>query len=263
MEPVTSQIHFIDGTGYERYMGKWSQLAGRRFLEWLAPTPGWRWVDVGCGNGAFTEMLVEHTAPLSVDGIDPSDAQLAFARTRPAASVATFHQGDAMSLPFPDGAFDAAVMPLVIAFVPKPAKGIAEMERVVRPGGIVAAYMWDQPGGRFPYEALMSEMRAMGVTVPFPPSPEASGMDVMRDLWTAAGMNDVETCEIIVERAFTDFDDYWTTVRLGPSVGPPLAAMSARDLAALETRMRACLPAAPNGRITYSACANAVVGRAR
>src|ERR1700685_1246301 len=79
----TNQIRFGDGAAYERYMGKWSQLAGEIFLDWLAPKPGLRWLDVGCGNGAFTEMLVERCAPVSVQGIDPSEGQLAFARTRP------------------------------------------------------------------------------------------------------------------------------------------------------------------------------------
>jgi ubiquinone/menaquinone biosynthesis C-methylase UbiE len=79
---LTNQIRFDDGAAYERYMGKWSQLAGEIFLDWLAPKPGLRWLDVGCGNGAFTEMLVERCAPASVQGIDPSEGQLAFARTR-------------------------------------------------------------------------------------------------------------------------------------------------------------------------------------
>ena len=78
---TTDPIRFDDGAAYERYMGKWSQLAGETFLDWLAPTAGLRWLDVGCGNGAFTEMLVERCAPVSVDGIDPAEGQLAFART--------------------------------------------------------------------------------------------------------------------------------------------------------------------------------------
>ena len=94
---MTNEIHFDDGAAYERYMGTWSQLAGDTFLEWLAPPPGLRWLDVGCGNGAFTEMVVERCAPASVQGIDPSEAQLAYARTRPAARVAQFRQGDAMA----------------------------------------------------------------------------------------------------------------------------------------------------------------------
>ena len=70
---MTTEIRFDDGAAYERYMGKWSQLAGEAFLDWLAPAPGLRWLDVGCGNGAFTEMLAERCAPASVKGIDPSE----------------------------------------------------------------------------------------------------------------------------------------------------------------------------------------------
>jgi len=259
---VTNQIRFEDGAAYERYMGKWSQLAGEAFLDWLAPTSGLRWLDVGCGNGAFTEMLVERCAPASVHGIDPSEGQLAFARTRPAGRVAQFRQGDALALPFPDDTFDAAVMPLVIFFVPDPARGVAEMARVVCPGGTVTAYAWDMVGGGgFPYEALHDEMRGLGVTVPVPPSPDASRIDAMLDLWTGAGLESVETREINVQRTFTDFDDYWTTVLGGPSVGPQLAAMASGDLAFLKAQMRARLPADAAGHITYSARANAVKGR--
>src|SRR6185503_16514299 len=126
------KIRFEDGATYERMMGTWSRLVGVDFLQWLAPCSGLRWIDVGCGNGAFTELLVERCAPVEVHGIDPSEGQLAFARTRPAARVAEFRQGDAMALPFPGDRFDAAVMALVLVFVPEPAKGIAEMARVVR-----------------------------------------------------------------------------------------------------------------------------------
>jgi SAM-dependent methyltransferase len=258
---VTDQIRFDDGAAYERYMGEWSRLAGETFLDWLAPKSGLRWLDVGCGNGAFTEMLVERCAPLSVYGIDPSEGQLAYARTRPAARVAQFRRGDAMALPFPDDTFDAAVMPLVIFFVPDPARGVAEMARVICPGGIVTAYAWDMEGGGFPYEALHDEMRGMDVAVPTPPRPGASRIDAMLGLWTGAGLESVETREITVRRTFADFNDYWTTVLGGPSVGPQLAAMASEELALLRARMRALLPADAAGRITYSARANAVKGR--
>jgi SAM-dependent methyltransferase len=257
---VPDQIRFNDGAAYERYMGKWSQLAGETFLDWLAPKTGLRWLDVGCGNGAFTEMLVERCAPISVHGVDPSEGQLAFARTRPLSRVAQFRQGDAMALPFPDDSFDAAVMPLVIFFVQDPARGVAEMARVVRPGGAVTAYAWDMAGGGFPYEALHDEMRGLGVAVPAPPSPDASRIDAMRDLWIGAGLDGVETLEITVERTFIDFDDYWTIILGGPSVGPQLAAMASGDLARLSARMRERLPADATGRITYSARANAIKG---
>jgi SAM-dependent methyltransferase len=258
---LTDHIRFDDGAAYERYMGEWSRLAGETFLDWLAPESGLRWLDVGCGNGAFTELLVERCAPLSVQGIDPSEAQLAYARARPATRVAQFRQGDAMAQPFPADTFDAAVMPLVIFFLPDPARGVAEMARVVCPGGAVAAYAWDMAGGGFPYEALQEEMRGMGVAVPVPPSSDASRREAMRDLWAGAGLEAVETREIDVQRTFADFEEYWRTIFGGASVGPRLAAMASEDLALLRARMRTRLPADAAGRITYSARANAVKGR--
>jgi SAM-dependent methyltransferase len=258
---MADQIHFTDGAAYERYMGAWSRLAGDAFLDWVAPAPGLRWLDVGCGNGAFTELLVDRCAPLSVHGIDPSREQLAFARTRPASRMARFQQGDAMAVPFADDAFDAAVMPLVIFFVPDPAKGVGEMARVVGPGGIVTAYAWDMPGGGFPYRSLFAEMREQGVIVPTPSNPDASRLDALVSLWGGAGLEAIETREIAVQRTFTDFDDYWTTVLGGASTGPKLAAMGAEAIAQLQTRMRALLPPDAAGRITYSARANAIRGR--
>jgi SAM-dependent methyltransferase len=258
---VTDTIRFEDGAAYEQFMGKWSRLAGETFLEWVAPAPGLRWLDVGCGNGAFTELIVVRCAPASVDGIDPSEAQLAFARTRPALRAAQFRPGDAMAQPFPDDTFDAAVMPLVIFFVPDPKKGVAEMARVVRPGGIVAAYAWDMIGGGFPYAALHAEMREMGIAVPVPPSPDASRLEALRELWTGAGLESVETREITVHRTFADFDEYWRTIFMGPSVGGKLAALGAEDLARLRSGMRARLTADSAGRIAYGARANAIQGR--
>ncbi|MDB5407344.1 MAG: methyltransferase protein [Rhodospirillales bacterium] len=255
------QIRFEDGAGYERMMGKWSRLAGDIFLDWLAPRPGLRWLDVGCGNGAFTELIVERCAPTAVEGIDPSEGQLAYANTRPASRVATFRQGDSMALPFPDAGFDAATMALVIFFVPDPAKGVAEMVRVVRPGGTVAAYAWDILSDGFPVEPIYAELRAIGVTPLLPPSAEASRMAAMRGLWTAAGLAEVETREITVQRSFADFEDFWTTTVLGSSVRPTLAALPPADLELVKSRVRTRLPADAAGRITYGARANAVKGR--
>ena len=255
------QIRFDDGAAYERMMGNWSRLAGDMFLDWLAPRSGLRWIDIGCGNGAFTELLVERCAPAEIQGVDPSEAQLAFARARPAARVAKFRQGDAMALPFSEDRFDAAVMALVLFFVPDPAKGVAEMMRVVCPGGTVANYVWDMLGGGVPLEPIQVEMRAMGVTPLLPPRSDASRMEALRDLWTGAGLDAVETREITVQRTFADFDDFWTTTLLGSSVGPTIAAMAPGDIELLETRVRSRLPADAAGRITYGARANAVKGR--
>jgi ubiquinone/menaquinone biosynthesis C-methylase UbiE len=116
------QIRFDDGAAYERMMGAWSRLAGEIFLDWIAPRPGLRWIDGGCGNGAFTELVVERCAPAEVHGIDPSEGQLKYARARLGTHMAEFRQGDAMALPFPDNSFDLAVMALVISSFPIPPK---------------------------------------------------------------------------------------------------------------------------------------------
>ena len=151
---AAEQVRFEDGAAYEEMMGKWSRIAGDVFLDWLALPPGLRLVDIGCGNGAFTELLVERCVPAEAHGVDPSPAQLSFARSRAGARIAQFHEGDAMALPFADNTFDVGAMALVIFFVPEPAKGVAEMARVVKQGGVVASYAWDVPGGGFPMEPI-------------------------------------------------------------------------------------------------------------
>jgi len=252
-----NKIRFDDGAAYERMMGTWSRLAGSVFIDWLAPEPGLRWVDVGCGNGAFSELLVQRCAPKEVQGVDPSEGQLAFARNHPAANVAEFQLGDAMALPFAESRFGAAVMALVIFFVPDPEKGVAEMVRVVSPGGIVAAYAWDTTAGGLPMELVQAEMRAMGMTVPIPPSSAASKIDALRGLWVGAGLEAIETREIMVQRTFTDFEDFWTTTLLA---NPPADVTSA-EIEQLKVRVRGRVHADAAGRVTASGRANAIKGR--
>ena len=256
-----SPIRFDDGAAYERGMGVWSQLAGRVFLDWLAPSLGLRWIEVGCGNGAFTEILVGQCKPSEIQGIDPSEPQLAFARTRPGARGARFLHGDAMALPFDNARFDTAVMALVIFFIPDPAKGVAEMARVVCPGGTVATYAWDMLGGGFPFHPIQVELRALGITPPLPPSASASRIEALRDLWTNAGLQAVDTREITVQRTFADFEDFWNTSTITGSIRPTLAAMSANDVEKLKSLVRARVSADAAGRITHGARANAIKGR--
>ena len=258
---VQSQIRYDDGAAYEQMMGAWSRSVGEIFLDWLAPSPGLRWIDVGCGSGAFTELLVERCAPAEVQGIDPSEAQLFFARARPAGRTAQFHRGDALSLPFDEDSFDAAVMALVIFFVPDPTKGVAEMARVVRPGGMVATYVWDVMGGGHPLRLMHAEIHAMGFAAPLPPRSDVSGLEALRSLWISADLDAVEVREITVQRTFADFEDYWTTSVTAPTVSQTIAAMAPSDAELLKMRMRERLPADVAGRITCSARANAISGR--
>lgn len=254
------QFRFDDGAAYERMMGTWSRLAGEVFLDWLAPKPGLRWVDIGCGNGAFSEAIVERCHPSEVQGIDPSEGQLSFARTRPAARLARFHQGDAMALPFPDASFDVAVMALVIFFVPDPAKGLSEMARVVRPGGTMAAYAWDLFGGGFPLEPIQAELRAMNIPPLLPPSADACRDENLRALWTNAGATDIETRVISVQRTFASFDEFWN-IAMTSSIKTIIGTMAAADVEALKSRVRKRLPPDAAGRITFGAHANAIKGR--
>jgi SAM-dependent methyltransferase len=257
------QICYTDGAAYERTIGRWSRLAGERFLAWLAPPPNLGWIDVGCGNGSFTELLVGRCAPRAIAGIDPAEAQLAYARSRPACRTADFLPGDATALPFPDETFDAAVMALVIFFVPDPAKGVAEMKRVVKRGGMLAAYAWDMMNGGFPFNSMQIEMRALGIPPTYPPMYEVSRLEALGSLWRAAGLAFVETFAFTVQRTYDDFDDLWMTSCLTASVAPKLATMPAADVDRLKTRMRACSPPDASGRITVSARVTATKGRVR
>ena len=259
----STEIRFDDGAAYETYMGVWSRTVGDDFLHWLRPAPGGRWADVGCGNGAFTEMLLERAAPLEVQGIDPSEAQIGFARDRlPAPAPAAFQVGDAQALPWSDARFDAAVMALVIFFVPDPAKSVAELARVTRPGGSVSAYAWDMLGGGFPYAAMLEEMQAMGVAPPGPPSPEAARLENLRSLWQGAGLAELETTTFEVRREYESFDRYWEIARTGPRVAARVAAMDADTRSRLREGMRRRLPAADaRGRLVCSGRANAIKGR--
>ena len=252
-------IRFNDGAAYEQLMGIWSRLAGEVFLDWLAPAKGMRWVDSGCGNGAFTELLVERCAPAEVQGVDPSEGQLAYARTRRPWSGVEFRLGDAMALPFPADRFDAGVMALVLVFLSDPAKGVAELMRVVGPGGMVATYMWDMDGGGFPLDPLLVEMRAMGARSPLPASMSASRMEAMKRLWSDAGAVSVETREIIVQRMFASYEEYWSIGSKSSTIGPALRGMASGDVEKLKERVRDRMQAG-EGSLTFSARANAIKG---
>lgn len=236
---MAEAMRFQDGESYESMMGIWSALVGAPFLDWLNVPAGAKWADVGCGNGASTELIVDRAKPAQVEAIDPSEAQLAFARKRHKAGLANFTLGSALDLPYDDAVFDVAIMALVIFFVPNPAQGVAELRRVVRSGGTVAAYAWDIEGGGFPYEDVHAAMRMVGVEPILPPHPEAAGLDALHRLWTDAGLVDVQTREITANRMFPSVEDYWSTATSAPGIAPVLARLDATQLDQVRSSIEA------------------------
>ena len=251
---------FTDGEAYERLMGRWSRLVGIQFIDWLKPPEGLRWLDAGCGNGAFTEEIFAHGHPTSVVGIDPSPPQIAYAKTRSGISKAEFQVGDAQALPFPDLSFDVAVMALVIAFIPDAAKAVAELARVVKPGGLVATYMWDLPAG-VPTAPIYKAMGALGYTLPLPPNAAAAKKDALEGIWKNAGLTNVQTTVIHIETSFESFDALWETLTIpvGP-LGIFVAGLPEPARQELRSLLKNQLNIQEDGRVAYQSFANAVKG---
>jgi len=253
-------IRFDDGASYELLMGRWTMLVGERFIDWIGVPNGARWLDVGCGNGAFTQVIVESCSPSDVQAYDPSPEQLAYARNRlPAGAPVTWAEGDAMRLPVADASADAAVMALVLFFVPEPAVGVAEMCRAVRSGGIVAAYHWDILEGGFPLADIGAEMVKLGIPLRMPPSVEASTIEASTSLWKEAGLLQVRTCQFSVQRSFDSFDDYWNSAAPSNALRPMFDVMSDEQRELLKSNVRGRLQAG-DGPVTIGARANAVCG---
>lgn len=252
---------FTDGAAYERLMGGFTRAAGDIFLNWLALPKGLSWIDVGCGTGAFTQLLLDRCAPSRVEALDPAEAQIAYARTTRAAERVNFRVGDAQSLPF-GNEFDAAVMALVITFVPDPNRALAELRRVTKPGGTIGTYMWDFFNMGFPRQRLSDAVERLGFPVPHPAGYVRSRMETMEGYFKSAGLADIATRVIEVDVTYGDFDTYWTAqTELVNDVVQQIRTMSAADVERLKADLRTTLPKDKNGRIAYKARANAVKGR--
>jgi SAM-dependent methyltransferase len=253
------------GDRYEAYVGRWSRPVARRFVAWLAVPAGARWLDVGSGTGALSGTVLAVAEPAAVLGVDPSPEFVAHAAAHVPDSRAAFREGAAQALPVDDVAVDAVVSGLVLNFVPDPPAALAEMRRVVRPDGVVAAYVWDYTEGmqlmRWFWDAaaeLDPGVRDLDEGPRFPLCrPEPLG-----GLFTEAGLADVAVEEIVVPTVFADFDDYWTPFLGGTGPAPAYAVqLSEAERAALRESLRSSLPTEPDGSIHLTARAWAVRGR--
>jgi SAM-dependent methyltransferase len=255
-------LSFDDSAAYERAMGRWSRAVAPTFLDWVAPPSGARWLEVGCGTGVFTELVVDTCAPAMVSAVDPSSAQIDHARRQPVARQADFRLGDAQALPFGDGAFDIVAAALVINFIPDRPRALGEMRRVARAGGIVAGYVWDFAAERSPSGPLRVGMRRCGAKVPELPGTGDSSLGALEALFREAGFESVATRFIDVTLGYSSFDDFWQAQT--PGYYPTtqiIAAMTASERSKLIETVRVGLPAHRDGRIEYSARAHAVRAR--
>ena len=264
MAQQTRQEQWSLGDAYEQYIGRWSRLVARRFVTWLALPSGLRWLDVGCGTGALTQLILDTGAPTAVLGVDPSEGFIACARRLVNDERAGFQLGAAQALPLADASVDVAVCGLVLNFTPDPARALAEMARVVRPGGTVAAYVWDYARGmqmiRLFWDAaaaLDRDAMALDEARRFP----ICRRDALRALWEDGGLVQIECCEVAVPTPFRSFDELWSPFLGGQGPAPAYCTALAEDArTALHDRLQAMVPREPDGTIALRARAFAVLG---
>lgn len=245
---------------YDRYMGRYSDQLAITFLSFTGGEPGQRALDVGCGPGALTQVLATGLGASHVAAADPSESFVAACSERvPGADV---RRAAAADLPWDDATFDLVVSQLVLNFLPDPEAGVAEMRRVARPGGTIAACTWDYADGMTMLRTFWDAAHDIDPDAP----DEARTMRFTTErelatLWEGAGLTDVRTRSLEVSTEYADFDDYWLPFTLG--VGPGGAYAASLDPGALERLRDGCFRrlGGPEGAFTLSARAVAVSGR--
>jgi SAM-dependent methyltransferase len=234
----------VNAESYDRFMGRYSTLLAPKLADFAGVSAGQRVLDVGCGPGALTEELVDRLGPESVSAVDPSEPFVAAARERqPEVDV---RRASAEQLPFRDGAFDAALAQLVVHFMSDPAAGVAEMKRVTREGGVVAACVWDHGGGHGPLSVYWRAARELEPDIEDESALVGTHEGDLRRLFEAAELGEVEETALTVSVAHPTFDDWWEPYTLG--VGPAGAHVDRLDperREELRERCRALLPAPP------------------
>jgi SAM-dependent methyltransferase len=265
VDPCQTANIWASGDAYEPYIGRWSRAVARQFLPWLGLPPGGRWLDVGSGTGALSEVILEVTSPSDVTGVDQSASYVAYAQSRVSDPRARFEVGDAGALRFAPGTFHGVVSGLVLNFVPDPAATVAEMARVARPGGAVGAYVWDYAGGMELIRRFWDAVVALDPSARELDEGQRFGAlcrpEVLADLFRGAGLQRVETRAVDAQTLFRDFDDFWSPFLGGQGPAPSyFAALGENRRFALRERIRADLPISVDGSISLHARAWAVRG---
>jgi SAM-dependent methyltransferase len=234
----------VAAESYDRFMGRYSRLLAPQLADFAEVRAGQRVLDVGSGPGALTAELVARLGAAAVAAVDPSAPFVAAARARyPGAEVA---QASAERLPFPDGAFDAALAQLVVHFMTDPVAGLAEMRRVTRPGGVVAACVWDHAGEHGPLNVFWRVARSLDPGVEDESQLAGVREGHLAELFGAAGLTAVEPTVLSISVEHPSFDAWWEpfTHGVGPA-GSYVAGLDAAHQVELREACRAALPAAP------------------
>jgi SAM-dependent methyltransferase len=235
----------VAAESYDRFMGRYSVPLAPVFVEFAGVAEGQRVLDVGCGPGALTAELVRRLGPASVTAVDPSEPFVAAARERhPEVNV---ERASAEDLPFPDGAFDAALAQLVVHFMTDPVAGLHEMARVTRDEGVLAACVWDHAeGGHGPLSVFWEAATEVDPGREDESLLAGARSGHLTELFDAAGIHDVEEGPITVSVEHPTFEEWWEPFTLG--VGPAgvyAAGLDPERQAALRESCRTKLPSAP------------------
>lgn len=264
---MSSTYTATDAAAYERLMGRWSPSLAVPFIAFAGIADGDSILDLGCGTGSLAFALAARAEPSRIVGLDIAAPYVAAARARARDPRLSFHIGDAAALDFPDGRFDRCYSQLALNFVPQPVRAVREMRRVTRPGGTVAAAVWDFAGGltyqrlfwdtaaaRDP-EAAKARARHYAAALTWPGELEAA--------FAAAGARDIQAASLTMRMVYADFADYWEPIAhaQGP-VGDYVKNLDPAALAALAGAVEsAYLAGRPDGPRSMTATAWAVKAR--
>ena len=234
----------VAAEAYDRFMGRYSRLLSPQLADLAGVHGGQRAIDVGCGPGALTKELVARLGAASVTAVDPSAPFVEAARARhPGVEV---HHASAEELPFADDTFDASLAQLVVHFMSDPVAGLAEMRRVTRPGGVVAACVWDLAGGQAPLSPFWKAARQLDPGVTDESRLAGARHGHLAQLFATAGLREVEEVVLEVSLEHPTFEEWWEpyTGGVGPA-GSYVMSLGPDRQAALRDRCRALLPDEP------------------
>ncbi len=240
LAPLQPQI-FGESAAYERFMGRWSGRLAPLLVKFAGIRDGDSVLDVGSGTGALAFAVAEAVPSARIIGVDPAAAYVAYAQTRVPNDRLRFVVGDAQQLQLADGTFDRVLSLLVMNFIPDPAKALREMIRVTRPGGVIAAAVWDYGEGMQMLRIFWDEAVARDPTVA---ARDERNMPLCRlgelaALWRAHGLVQVEEQPLTIQLSFASFEDYWSPFLGGQGpAGAYVAALTETDRAALGLRLR-------------------------